>query len=63
MLQEAGEATIRVFVNPLVPLVWGGGLLMLLGGLICWWPRKATLHVGRSVANMLFQSGSMSFTQ
>jgi cytochrome c-type biogenesis protein CcmF len=34
----ASEATIRVFVNPLVPLVWDGGLLMLLGGAICWWP-------------------------
>jgi cytochrome c-type biogenesis protein CcmF len=33
------EATIRVFVNPLVPLVWLGGLLMLLGGIICWWPQ------------------------
>jgi cytochrome c-type biogenesis protein CcmF len=34
------EATIRVFVNPLVPLVWLGGLVMLLGGIICWWPER-----------------------
>ncbi len=34
------QATIRVFVNPLVPLVWYGGLLMLLGGIICWWPDR-----------------------
>ena len=34
----ASQATIRVFVNPLVPLVWAGGLLMLIGGVICWWP-------------------------
>ena len=34
------EATIRVFVNPLVPLVWLGGLLMLLGGVTCWWPER-----------------------
>ncbi len=42
----AGQATIRVFVNPLVPLVWYGGLLMLLGGITCWWPqrRKALMH-------------------
>jgi cytochrome c-type biogenesis protein CcmF len=34
------SATIRVFVNPLVPLVWFGGLLMLLGGILCWWPLR-----------------------
>ncbi len=34
------EATIRVFVNPLVPLVWLGGIVMLLGGIICWGPQR-----------------------
>ncbi|HYX51786.1 MAG TPA: cytochrome c-type biogenesis CcmF C-terminal domain-containing protein, partial [Ktedonobacteraceae bacterium] len=34
------QATIRVFVNPLVPFVWLGGILMLLGGIICWWPPR-----------------------
>jgi cytochrome c-type biogenesis protein CcmF len=38
--QGASEATIRVFINPLVPLIWLGGLLMLLGGIICWWPER-----------------------
>lgn len=44
----AAQATIRVFVNPLVPLVWFGALVMLLGGMICWWPARthlATAHV------------------
>ncbi len=41
----ASEATIRVFVNPLVPLVWDGGLLMLLGGAICWWPGRRQRRV------------------
>lgn len=36
----ASEATIRVFVNPLTPLVWFGGFLMLLGGITCWWPEQ-----------------------
>ena len=36
----ASEATIRVFVNPLVPLVWLGGIIMLVGGIICWWPPR-----------------------
>ncbi len=34
------QATINVFINPLVSLVWYGGLLMLLGGIICWWPQR-----------------------
>ncbi|HYX49582.1 MAG TPA: cytochrome c-type biogenesis CcmF C-terminal domain-containing protein, partial [Ktedonobacteraceae bacterium] len=34
------QATIRIFVNPLVPFVWLGGILMLLGGIICWWPPR-----------------------
>jgi len=34
------EATIRVFVNPLTPLVWYGGALMLIGGIVCWWPER-----------------------
>jgi cytochrome c-type biogenesis protein CcmF len=36
----ASSITIRVFVNPLVPLIWLGGVLMLLGGLLCWWPER-----------------------
>ncbi len=36
----ASQATINVFVNPLVPLVWYGGLFMLLGGIVCWWPPR-----------------------
>jgi cytochrome c-type biogenesis protein CcmF len=34
------SATIRVFINPLVSLVWSGGLLMLVGGVLCWWPER-----------------------
>jgi cytochrome c-type biogenesis protein CcmF len=36
----AGEASVRVFLNPLVPLIWSGGLIMILGGIICWWPER-----------------------
>ncbi len=38
--QGASQATIRVFINPLVPLIWDGGLVMLIGGIICWWPEE-----------------------
>jgi len=45
----AAQATIRVFVNPLVSLVWYGGIVMLLGGVVCWWPeRRRSLAVARA---------------
>lgn len=46
----AAESKIRVFINPLTPLVWYGGGLMLLGGIVCWWPerrKKAAARQGR----------------
>jgi cytochrome c-type biogenesis protein CcmF len=45
----AAQATIRVFVNPLVPLIWYGGILMFLGGIFCWWPERRVQKVARSV--------------
>src|SRR5437868_13460436 len=59
------QATIRVFVNPLVPLVWLGGIVMLLGGIICWWPprRKSRIsdHSGTQESpNMLLFEKSPS---
>jgi cytochrome c-type biogenesis protein CcmF len=36
----AKTVTINVFVTPLVSLVWLGGLLMLVGGICCWWPER-----------------------
>lgn len=37
----AAQATIRVFINPLVPLIWLGAVFMLIGGVTCWWPARA----------------------
>jgi cytochrome c-type biogenesis protein CcmF len=37
---DTGQVTLRLFVNPLVLFIWLGGLLMLLGGAICWWPER-----------------------
>jgi cytochrome c-type biogenesis protein CcmF len=37
---DTKSATIRIFYNPLVPLVWSGGVVMLLGGIFCWWPER-----------------------
>ncbi len=34
-------ATFDVFVNPLIDLIWLGGILFLLGGLVVLWPPRA----------------------
>lgn len=49
-IEGPGASTIRVFINPLVPLVWLGGLLMLLGGVICWWPGTQGVPVKAALA-------------
>lgn len=36
----AGQASLRIFITPLVPLIWSGGIIMLFGGIICWWPER-----------------------
>lgn len=46
--QGAGQASFRIFLNPLVPLIWCGGLLMLFGGIICWWPERRRRRVGQT---------------
>nr|MBF6590250.1 heme lyase CcmF/NrfE family subunit [Ktedonobacterales bacterium] len=34
------SVTIHVFLNPLVSFIWLGGLLMIAGGILCWWPQR-----------------------
>ncbi|HET7640356.1 MAG TPA: cytochrome c-type biogenesis CcmF C-terminal domain-containing protein, partial [Ktedonobacteraceae bacterium] len=46
----SSQATIRVFINPLTSLVWYGGVLMLIGGIICWWPARRKQSVVDSVS-------------
>jgi Cytochrome c biogenesis factor len=46
----AAQATIRVFINPLVPLLWYGGILMFLGGIFCWWPERRRRLAARTTA-------------
>jgi cytochrome c-type biogenesis protein CcmF len=35
---EQGQATFKVYVNPLVSWLWWGGFIMLFGGIIVLWP-------------------------
>ncbi len=37
---DSSTATIRAFINPLVSAVWLGGLIVLAGGILCWWPER-----------------------
>jgi cytochrome c-type biogenesis protein CcmF len=34
------QSSFHVFLNPLVSFVWFGGLIMMLGGITCWWPER-----------------------
>jgi cytochrome c-type biogenesis protein CcmF len=49
-IDSVSQAHIRVFINPLVSLVWFGGLLMLVGGVICWWPARRRQRVVDTVS-------------
>ncbi len=47
--QGASIAKLSIFINPLVSWVWGGGVLMILGGILCWWPsRRRSLAAARA---------------
>ncbi|MCJ7735681.1 MAG: heme lyase CcmF/NrfE family subunit, partial [Anaerolineae bacterium] len=42
---ESGLATFRVLVNPLVVWLWVGGVALLLGGIMAWWPAASERNV------------------
>jgi cytochrome c-type biogenesis protein CcmF len=48
--QGAAQATIRVFINPMVSMIWWGALMMLLGGILCWWPQRRMVASARTFA-------------
>ncbi len=39
-LNEDGSATFKVHINPLVKWLWGGGVVMTLGGIMAIWPDR-----------------------
>ena len=37
---DQNQATFKVYINPLINLVWGGGLILILGTVIAVWPKS-----------------------
>ncbi|MGO8946817.1 MAG: heme lyase CcmF/NrfE family subunit [Ktedonobacterales bacterium] len=56
--EGTSSAQLKVFINPLVPLVWFGGILMFLGGVICWWPQAP-----RPGSRLLETDGTASYRE
>lgn len=40
--ENAESATFKIYINPLINLVWWGGLVLIAGTLISAWPREQT---------------------
>lgn len=36
----AGQISLTVMINPLSAFLWIGGMVVLLGGILAWWPRE-----------------------
>ncbi len=48
--EDGTQATLKLFVNPLVSFLWGGGLFLLFGGLVALWPQARVARLPASVA-------------
>jgi cytochrome c-type biogenesis protein CcmF len=53
-VQPSGAVTFKVYINPLINLVWWGGLVLILGTLVASWPAgeraEARQRVAKAVA-------------
>lgn len=49
-LDKSGTATFRVYVNPLVSLIWVGGGLFLASALVLFWPQRRVRPAFRPIA-------------
>lgn len=53
---ETDGASFYIFVNPLVSWIWIGGLVLVIGGLITWWPeRELAQRVPTTASSSLLQ--------
>jgi cytochrome c-type biogenesis protein CcmF len=42
--EQTGLASLRVLINPLVMWLWVGGVALMVGGTMAWWPSKSRLR-------------------
>lgn len=47
---QENSATFYVFVNPLVSWIWIGGVVLVIGGFISWWPERKPAPARTQVA-------------
>jgi len=41
---ETGQINLSIMINPLSAYLWIGGMMVLLGGVLAWWPRENELN-------------------
>jgi cytochrome c-type biogenesis protein CcmF len=58
---DGSSATVRVILEPLVPWIWAGGLIVCLGSIVAVWPtgRKRTAAVTSPAATGLSSPGAL----
>ena len=45
--EEDGSTAFKVLINPLVNWIWIGGIVLVIGGLIAFWPEPRKLPIQR----------------
>jgi cytochrome c-type biogenesis protein CcmF len=55
---DANGATFKVYVNPLINLVWWGGLILILGTLVAAWPVEQAVLGVQPAANRRKRAGA-----
>ena len=56
---EGNRATFKIFLNPLINLVWWGGIVLMLGTAIAAWPSPERDAVSRVVDSVAVQVGAV----
>ena len=54
----ASSATFKVFINPLINLVWWGGLILIIGTFIAAWPHEKAVVTVRAEKPAVRKAGA-----
>jgi cytochrome c-type biogenesis protein CcmF len=46
---DSGAANLHIFINPLVPWIWAGGLIYLFGMVVIFWPAPVVRRAAATV--------------